>query len=230
LNETLLEQSKKKSIKQILFYFHETEKQIELNLTCDLTISDIKLLLNKKLYDLADPEKELVVFSAERQSMLKNNMTLENIWNRDIFFVSIKSNYNEKASQKFSNFISLRKFKLDRLINLTKSQLKVASLLFNQGMSIINSLLIAELFYSDQSWIYEIIRDNKIEISDLLEYYQLLRGHVMYYNGGGEYMPINKNQQEQAFYEYFKGFNFIEKRVELAGDKMILIYCVYSEC
>ena len=109
-------------------------------------------------------------------------------------------------------------------------QIKVAWILYQQGISIQNSWLIADLFYSNQSWIDEIIRDNNIKVSDLLEHYQLLNGYIMYYDGGGEHRPINKNQQEQAFFEYFKGFNFIERRKELAGDKMILIYCVYSEC
>jgi len=230
INESFMEQSKRKSTKQIQFFIHENEKDFELNLSCKLTISEVKLLLNKQFYDVANPEKDIMVFSGERQLILKDYMTLENIWNKDLFFVSLKSNYNKDAVQKFKNLRSRRKFEINRLINLSNSQLKVSWLLFNQEISIENSLLIADLFHYDQSWIDEIIKDNNIKVSDLLEDYQFLSGYVIYYDGGGEYRPIKKNPQEQAFYDFFRGFNYIEKRIELAGDKMILIYCTYSEC
>ena len=61
----------------------------------------------------------------------------------------------------------------------------------------VKSLFIAELFYSDQTWIDEIIQDNNIQVDDLLTRYNFLMGYVLYYDGGGEYRPNKKNQQEE---------------------------------
>ncbi len=230
INKSFMEQSKRKSTKQIRFFIHENEKYFELNLSCKLTISDVKLLLNKQFYDVADYEKEILVFSGEKQRILKNNMTLDNIWNKDLVFTTLESNYNKDAILKFKRLRSQRRFEINRILNLSNSQLKVAWLLFNQGASIENSLEIAELFYNDKSWIDVIIEDNAIKVDDLLEDYQFLSGYVLYYDGGGEYRPLKKNPQEQTFYDYFRGYNYIDKRVELADDKMIILYCIYSEC
>jgi len=106
-------------------------------------------------------------------------------------------------------------------------QIIVAWILYQQGISIQNSWLIAELFDSDPTC----INTSDSSVSELLDHYQLLSAFVMYYDGGGEYRPLKKSKQEQAFYDYFEKFNFIEAEdIELAGDKMILICCNYMDC
>ncbi|MBA7671717.1 hypothetical protein ES703_79877 [subsurface metagenome] len=225
-----MEPSKTRSSKHIQFFINEHEKNLEINLSSKLTISDVELFVNEQFYNNTFPIKEILIFSGEKQRILKNDMILENIWNKDLFFVSLKSNYNKDAIKKFESLRSRRKKEIDRIVNIPTTQLKVAWLLFNQGTSIENSLQIAQMFYIDKSWINEIIEDNNIKVDDLLEDYQFLSGYVLYYDGGGEYRPIEKNPQEQAFYDFFRRFNYMEKRVELEGDNMILLYCIYSEC
>ena len=67
-----------------------------------------------------------------------------------------------------------------------------------------------------------------MDVDDLLEDYDLYVGNVVYFDSSIGYKPLEYNESQQVFSDFFDKYNDIDERVEFLDRNLLLLLCLHT--
>lgn len=116
---------------------------------------------------------------------------------------------------------------LDKLFK-SEDKLKIVYIFNKIIHSLRDSVIIAEKFHDYSISEGRTHKTFKLDVDDLIEDYDLFRARVIYYDNSYEYAPMEYNERELVFSDFFDEYNDVEERIELLDGDLLLLFCLRS--